>query len=125
VSYRIVVTLTARTDAVEAFRWIAEQSPDAAARWYAGFQRAIAKLSRNPERHPVAEEESEQAGITLRQMLYGRRRGIYRILFSIQGETVTVHSVRHSARGPIDVEGNSVRHGICALFNIISQIKAM
>ena len=81
-SYRIVVTLTARTDAVETFRWmIAEQSPDAAARWYAGFQKAIAKLSRNPERHPVAEEESELAGITLRQMLYGRRRGIYRILF--------------------------------------------
>jgi plasmid stabilization system protein ParE len=106
VSNRIVVTLTARTDAVETFRWIAEQSPDAAARWYAGFQKAIAKLSRNPERHPVAEEESELAGITLRQMLYGRRRGIYRILFSIQEETVTVHSVRHSARGPIDGEGS-------------------
>ena len=106
-SYRIVVTLTARTDAVETFRrMIAEQSPDAAARWYAGFQKAIAKLSRNPERHPVAEEESELAGITLRQMLYGRRRGIYRILFSIQEETVTVHSVRHSARGPIDGEGS-------------------
>jgi len=68
------------SSAVEEFRWIAEQSPDAAARWYAGFQKAIAKLSGNPERHPVAEEESEQAGIT-RQMLYGRRRGIYRILF--------------------------------------------
>jgi len=105
VSYRIVVTLTARTDAVEAFRWIADQSPDAAARWYAGFQKAIAKLSKNPERHPVAEEESELAGITLRQMLYGRRRGIYRILFS-QGETLTVHSVRQSARGPIDGEGS-------------------
>ena len=104
-SYRIVVTLTARADAVEAFRWIAEQSLDAAARWYAGFQKAIAKLSRNPERHPVAKEASEQAGITLRQMLYDRRRGIYRILFSIQGETVTVHSVRYSARGPIDGKG--------------------
>ncbi len=105
-SYRIVVTLTARTDAVEAFQWIAEQSPDAAARWYAGFQKAIAKLSRNPESHPVAEEESEQAGITLRQMLYGRRRGIYRILFPIQGDTVTLHSVRHRARGPTNVEGS-------------------
>ena len=55
-----------------------------------------------PERCPVAEDESDQLGITLRQLLYGRRRGVYRILFSIEGETVTLHYVRHSAQGPIE-----------------------
>ena len=101
-SYRVVVTARARADAVEAFRWLAERSPDAAARWYAGLEKAIAKLSTMPERHPIAEDESEQLGITLRQMLYGRRRGVYRLFFSIEGETVTLHYVRHSARGPIE-----------------------
>lgn len=101
-SYRVVVTARARADAVEAFRWIAEQSPDAAARWYLGFEKAIAKLDTMPERHPIAQDESEQLGITLRQMLYGRRRGVYRLLFSIEGETVTLHYVRHSAQGPIE-----------------------
>jgi plasmid stabilization system protein ParE len=102
VSYRVVVTARARADTVEALRWLAERSPAAAARWYAGLEKAIAKLSTLPERHPIAEDESEQLGITLRQMLYGRRRGVYRLFFSIEGETVTLHYVRHSAQGPIE-----------------------
>jgi plasmid stabilization system protein ParE len=102
VNYHVVVTARARADAVEAFRWIAERSPDDAARWYVGLEKAIAKLSKVPERHPIAEDESEQLGITLRQMLYGRRRGVYRLFFSIEGETVTLHYVRHSAQGSIE-----------------------
>ena len=68
-----------------------------------GPGRAIAKLSTLPERHPIAEEESEQLGVIPREMLYGRRRGVFRILFSIEGDTVTLHYVRHSAQGPIDI----------------------
>jgi plasmid stabilization system protein ParE len=103
VKYRVVVTARARGDAVEAFQWLAERSPAAAGRWYAGLETAIAKLEQHPERHPVAEEESERLGITLRQMLYGRRLGVYRVLFSVEGDAVILHYVRHSARGPIDV----------------------
>jgi plasmid stabilization system protein ParE len=102
VSYQVVVTARARADAIETFRWIAEESPEAAARWYEALEKAIATLANMPERCPVAEDESEQLGITLRQLLYGRRRGVYRILFSIERETVTLHYVRHSARGPIE-----------------------
>lgn len=101
-NHRIVVTAKARADTVRAFRWLADQSPDAAARWLAGLEKAIAKLSTMPERHPIAEDESQQLAVTLRQMLYGRRRGVYRILFSIDGETVTVHYVRHGAQGSIE-----------------------
>ena len=100
--YRIVITAMARSDAVQAFRWLTERSPDAAARWYVGLEKAIAKLATRPEKHPVAQDESELLGITLRQMLYGRRRGVYRILFSIEGRIVTLHYVRHSAQGPIE-----------------------
>ena len=99
--YRVVITARARVDAIAAFRWIAERSPDAAARWYAGFEKAVARLATMPQRCPIAEDESQQLGITLRQMLYGRRRGVYRILFSIEADTVTLHYVRHSAQGPI------------------------
>ncbi len=99
--YRVVFTARARADVLEASRWIAEQSPDAAARWYAGLEKSIAKLNQGPGRHPVAEDESERFGLTIRQLLHGRRRGTYRVLFSIGGDTVTLHHVRHSARGPI------------------------
>ena len=102
-TYRVVVTARARADGVAAFRWIAERSPAAAMRWYAGLEKAIATLAEMPERHPVA-EESEEVGITLRHMLYGRRRGTRRLLFSIEGDSVILHHIRHSAQGPIDQE---------------------
>jgi plasmid stabilization system protein ParE len=107
VTYSFVFTPTARADAIEAFRWIAEHSPDAAARWYASLEKAIATLSTLPERHPIAEEISEHLGITVRQMAYGRSRGVFRVLFSIQAETVYLHYVRHSARGPIETIGST------------------
>jgi plasmid stabilization system protein ParE len=98
VTNRVVVTATARADAIAAFRWLADRSPNAAARWYDGLQKAITSLKKIPGRHPIAQDESEQLGITLRQKLYGRRKGVYRLLFSIEGDTVTLHYVRHSAR---------------------------
>lgn len=100
--YRVAFTPRARADAVEAFRWIAERSAEAAARWYDGLDKALAKLGENPERHPIAGEESDRLGLMIRQMLYGRRRSVYRILFSIEGDTVMVHYIRHSARGSIE-----------------------
>ena len=101
-SYRVVITPSARADALEGFRWLAERSLDAATRWDAGLQKAIAKLEEHPERFGVAVEESERLEIPFRQMLYGRRRGVYRILFTIEEPTVVVHYIRHSARGPIE-----------------------
>jgi plasmid stabilization system protein ParE len=102
VTYRVVVTAKARADAIEAFRWKAEQSVKAAARWYTGLEKAIAKLGKFPARHPIAEEESERLGITLRQMIYGKKPGTFRILFSIEGDAVVLHYIRHSARDMID-----------------------
>jgi plasmid stabilization system protein ParE len=101
-TYRVVVTARARAEAVEAFRWMAERSPEAAARWFVGLEEAITSLSAAPNRHPIAEDESEMLGITLRQMLYGRRRGVYQILFSVDHDVVTLHFIRHAAQGPIE-----------------------
>ena len=97
-----MITARARADTVEGFRWLAQRSPQAAARWYVGLQKALDKLKDNPGIHPIAEDESEQLGLTLRQMLYGRRRGTYRILYCVEADQVTVHAIRHSARGPIE-----------------------
>ena len=101
-SYRVVITTRARDDALAAFQWLAERSPDAAERWYSASELAIADLERNPAIHPVAEEESEQVGLLLRQALVGRGRGVHRIFFSIRDDVVTIHYVRHAARGPIE-----------------------
>ena len=81
---------------------MADDSPAAAAPWYAGLDKAIATLSTMPARDPVAEEESERIGITLRQMIHGRRRNVWRIFFSIEGDSVYVHSIRHGAQDMIE-----------------------
>lgn len=100
--YRVIIQPRAEAEALEAFRWLAERSPTAADRWFQGLQKAVAKLARFPERNPIAVEESERFEIVIRQALYGRRRGVDRILYSISGDTISVLAIRHGARGSLD-----------------------
>jgi plasmid stabilization system protein ParE len=102
VTYRIEIQPRAQADTAESFRWLYERAPAAAVRWRDGLLKAIDVLKKNPERHPVSGEESERFGMAIRQMLYGRRCGIYRVLFTVEGETISVLAIRRSARGPIE-----------------------
>lgn len=99
--YHVVVTPTADAEAMESFLWCAERSLDAADTWYAGLDRALNSLAVNPTRCPVAQEDSEALGREVRILLYGKRRGVYRIVFSISDDTVSVLRILHSAQGPI------------------------
>lgn len=103
-TYHVIVTRTADAEAMEAFRWYAERSPEVARRWYQSLERAMKTLETHPARHPVSEDDSEALGREVRIKLYGRRRGIFRILFAIEGETVWVLRIRHSARGLLETE---------------------
>jgi plasmid stabilization system protein ParE len=95
--YRIVFQPRAETELVEAYRWMSAQSPARAARWLDGIQRAIDSLETHPTRCPLA-PENEMSAAEVRQLLYGKRRGIYRIVFIIGTDTVHIVSVRHGAR---------------------------
>ena len=100
-TYNVIVTPTADGEAMEAVRWYAERSPDIAQRWHNGLTRAINSLAKMPTRCPVSHADSQALGCEVRQLLYGKRRGVYRILFSIAGDTVWVLRIRHSAKGPL------------------------
>jgi plasmid stabilization system protein ParE len=100
-SYNVIVTPTADDEAMEAVRWYAERSPDAAQRWYDGLTRAISTLAKLPTRCPVSEHDSQALGCEVRILLYGKRRGVYRILFSIVNDTVWVLRIRHGTRGSL------------------------
>jgi plasmid stabilization system protein ParE len=58
---------------------------------------AVLSLQDNPDRCRLAPEAEFYPG-QLRQLLYGKRRGIYRILFEVQGDTVYVLRVRHGSQ---------------------------
>lgn len=92
-TYRVEPTDKALVDAGEAYFWISEQSESAALRWYEGLLKAFRSLEKNPLRSPLA-PESVFFEEEIRQAIYGK----YRILFTLEGETVYVLRVRHGAR---------------------------
>jgi plasmid stabilization system protein ParE len=99
VTYRVIILPRANDDIRRAALWIRERSKTAAIalRWARGIRAKIATLKTNPTRCPV-DPDSDAYGEEVRLLLYGKRRGVYRVLFTIQGETVYVLTVRHSAQ---------------------------
>jgi plasmid stabilization system protein ParE len=95
--YRVEVTEIAAAEIDNAYAWIRDRSPDAAQKWYDGLMTALRSLRQNPRRCArVLATDFE--GSEIRQLVYGRRRGRYRVLFTIHGETVAVVRVLHGAR---------------------------
>src|SRR5437016_1188832 len=95
-TYSVSITEKAFAEIDEALNWYAERSITAAVRWYVKLLSAIRSLDENPERFGLAPESEWYPGI--RQMLYGKRRGVYRVLFKVSDEEVVVLRVRHSAQ---------------------------
>ena len=62
---------------------------------------SLSSLGTQPRRCPLA-PEADAFGEEIRQLLYGRRGGRYRILFRVEGDAVLVLYVRHGARRTLD-----------------------
>ena len=93
----VCITRRALKEIDEALGWLARRSKAAARRWHAQLEAAILSLVANPE-HCGPAPESEWYPGDLRQLLHGKKRGIYRILFEIRDDTLYVLRVRHSAQ---------------------------
>ena len=96
--YGVVIHPPALDDLERAFRWIEENaSGNTALRWFSKFVEALESLALFPERWGLA-LENPHFDREIRQLLYGRRSGVYRALFTIEGRTVHVLHVRHFAQ---------------------------
>lgn len=84
----------------QAYRWYREYNPDFADRWFRGIMNAIAPLQEKPQRCALAVEH-EIFPEQVRQLLYGKAKNLYRVLFTIRNATVYVLYVRHSAQAPL------------------------
>jgi plasmid stabilization system protein ParE len=98
-TYRVVVQPRAQRDIHLAAHWILGQSgsPATAVRWARKLRATIATLKADPQRCPI-DADSEAYGEEVRVLLHGKRRGVYRVLFTIRRNTVHVLTVRHSAQ---------------------------
>jgi plasmid stabilization system protein ParE len=98
--FRVELTDQAKSDIAAIHAWlVAQEAGDAGARWFAALRQAIDSLRALPVRCPVA-AESREASVEVRQLLYGRRPHVYRILFSIEKDVVNVLHIRHGRRRP-------------------------
>lgn len=96
-AHSVHITARALREIEKAIEWLAERSRPAAARWHQQLVEAVRSLENNPERCGLAPESEWYPG-ELRQLLHGKKRGVYRILFEVRGDTVHILRVRHSAQ---------------------------
>lgn len=100
-AYRVEVSAQAESDAEAILEWlIAEHAGETGIRWFLALEDAIASLATFPGRCSIA-PESKAFPFQVRQLLYGRRPHVYRILFTVEGETVNVLHIRHGRRKPL------------------------
>jgi plasmid stabilization system protein ParE len=99
--YRVETTARAERDADSLLsRLIAQEAGETGLRWFEGLEKAIMTLADMPERCSLAPENT-QVPFEVRQLLYGRKPHLYRILFTIEGDTVYVLHIRHGRRRPL------------------------
>jgi plasmid stabilization system protein ParE len=106
--YRVEISSVAESEADRAFLRLSQlTSPAKASQWHGGLIEAIESLSVMPNRCPLA-RENEYFSQEIRQLLYGRGRAAYRIIFTIleteEVASVRILHIRHSSQQAIGEE---------------------
>jgi toxin ParE1/3/4 len=94
-AYRVELTARAGRDLRRIYRNINAADSVQAQNWFNGLQAAVLSLDEHPARNPVTPEDE-----TLRHLLYGGGRYVYRVIYAInqQASVVTVLHIRHGSR---------------------------
>ena len=107
-AYKVEVQPLAESDAYTAYEYLRKFSPQYAETWLSGIFLAFQTLEEMPARCPLI-AEAEEIGYSARQLLYGKRPNIYRIIFDVQefaGQEPIVRILRiwHGARDVISLQ---------------------
>ena len=96
-AYRVNLTPRAKQDLDTIYATVIREAPYRGPQWFDRFEQSILSLSHLPERCTIVPKLSS-GDRTVRQLLFGRRRHVYRIYMAIFGDVVSVLHVRHGAR---------------------------
>jgi plasmid stabilization system protein ParE len=103
-AFRVEILPVALLDAEDAYLWWRENVPRRADAWWNGLYEAIFSLEEFPYRCALA-PESEELGMDVRQLLYGKGPSTYRIYFRIVGDDlVRVLHIHHGARDRLTLD---------------------
>ncbi|YAF97794.1 MAG: type II toxin-antitoxin system RelE/ParE family toxin [Nodularia sp. CChRGM 3473] len=101
-TFQVEITPIAEAQIEKAYGWYREHNPEFADNWFRALMNAIATLQEKPQRCKLAVEH-EIFPEEVRQLLYGKSKNTYRLLFTIRDTTVYVLYLRHSAQAPLTV----------------------
>ena len=96
-AFRVRLTPRAAGDADSIYRRVTGRAPLAGQRWYDKLLEALQSLDSLPEGGQVVESLSH-SGHLVRRILFGGKPNVYRIYYSIEGDTVRILHIRHGAR---------------------------
>jgi toxin ParE1/3/4 len=97
--YLVELTTRAVRDLESIYEEIRATESPAAGRWFNGLESAILTLEEFPRRNPMA-PEAETTKRPLRQLFYGKKPDVYRLIYEIDEPltSVRVITIRHGAR---------------------------
>ena len=91
--YRVSLSVPAESDAYAGFERIRAAAPMHAEKWLIRLFSAIESLEQIPTRCPVIPEATE-LGFSARHLIFGKGRGVHRIIFHIREEEQHVRVLR-------------------------------
>jgi len=91
--YEVTITPSAKADIFEIRAWLLEEYPDSADKWLWECSKGVTSLNEFPQRCKIS-EESLAFDVEVRELLFGTRRNVYRILFSVSKNKVFILRVR-------------------------------
>jgi plasmid stabilization system protein ParE len=97
-AYEVRLTRRAIGDLRHIYQNVEAETSVAADTWFRGLEAAIFSLEDDPARGAITRERPR-----LRQLLYGNKPHVYRIIYSISESErrVNVAQIRHGARRPL------------------------
>jgi len=98
--YQVIIQPAVQEAIEETYLWFSNDSSRKARIWLEGLYKAILSLENMPSRCSFA-FENDFFDKEIRQLVYGKGRNAYWILFTIVNNSVEILFVRHAAQKPM------------------------
>jgi plasmid stabilization system protein ParE len=98
--FQVRLQSAAVEDLNAAFQYAASHAPVSAERWLGRFKAALKTLEHNPERCPLAAENSRSQR-QLREFLFGKRPFVFRVIFTVDRDCVRILRICRAQRRPL------------------------
>lgn len=96
-SFNVTYTRKSLRALEKATDWVAQLGAATLQKWQRRYQTAYASLESDPHRFAAA-DDCDIPGLELRQLTFGQKKHKYRVYFTIAGDAVTIHAIRHAAQ---------------------------